>query len=328
MTNANKAWRTVMSVGAGLPIALIYGLFIRWLFGQEGAAGWLTTLSLGFLLFLPLVIGALTVGLAPGAWREQRAFVLFMPWLAVVIIVAVIGLLQWEAVICIVMALPLFLPLASLGGWLFRLKHDDDPDRSPPAELLAIALLALLPLIVAPLESRLPQPDSYHVVANSIVIDAPVAVVWANIASVPLITPDEQGFSFFHLLGLPKPLEATLTYPGVGGVRHATFEQHLTFVETVTEWDEPRRLSFSILADRDPELPPHLKQIGGRYLDILDGTYEIEPLTDGAVRLHLSSRHRLSTRFNVYGSLWTNAIMSDLQSYILRIIKARAEAGA
>jgi hypothetical protein len=44
------------------------------------------------------------------------------------------------------------------------------------------------------------------------------------------------------------------------------------------------------------------------------------------VLLHLSSKHRLSTRFNAYGGLWTDFIMSDLQSDILRIVQARAEA--
>jgi hypothetical protein len=32
------------------------------------------------------------------------------------------------------------------------------------------------------------------------------------------------------------------------------------------------------------------------------------------VLLHLSSKHRLSTRFNAYGGLWTDFIMSDLQA--------------
>ena len=62
----------------------------------------------------------------------------------------------------------------------------------------------------------------------------------------------------------------------------------------------------------------------GRF-DVIDGAYTIEPLTDGRVLLHLSSHHRLSTRFNVYGGAWTDYVMRDLQNYILRIIKARCE---
>ena len=46
----------------------------------------------------------------------------------------------------------------------------------------------------------------------------------------------------------------------------------------------------------------------------LEGTYVIEPLGNGQVRLLLSSKHRLTTRFNFYGGLWTDGVMSDLQS--------------
>ena len=37
---------------------------------------------------------------------------------------------------------------------------------------------------------------------------------------------------------------------------------------------------------------------------------------------------RLSTGFNFYSQWWTVWLMNDLQSYILRIIKARAEKAA
>jgi len=58
---------------------------------------------------------------------------------------------------------------------------------------------------------------------------------------------------------------------------------------------------------------------------VLNGTYWIEPLGGGRVMLHLSSDQRLSTRFNFYSHLWTEALMANLQNYILRIIKARCE---
>ena len=42
--------------------------------------------------------------------------------------------------------------------------------------------------------------------------------------------------------------------------------------------------------------------------------------------LHLSSTHRLTTRFNWYAGRWTEPIMSELQRNILAIVKVRAEA--
>ena len=45
-------------------------------------------------------------------------------------------------------------------------------------------------------------------------------------------------------IGFPRPIEATLSYEGVGGVRHASFERGLMFVETVTDWEPEHRLAF------------------------------------------------------------------------------------
>jgi hypothetical protein len=67
--------------------------------------------------------------------------------------------------------------------------------------------------------------------------------------------------------------------------------------------------------------------VGGRYFDVLQGVYEIEPQAPGKVILHLASTHRLSTRFNAYSGLWTDFIMRDVQEHILEIVKRRCEGG-
>ena len=40
---------------------------------------------------------------------------------------------------------------------------------------------------------------------------------------------------------------------------------------------------------------------------------------------HLSSTHRLTTRFNWYAGFWTEPIMSELQRVILEVVKARSQ---
>lgn len=68
--------------------------------------------------------------------------------------------------------------------------------------------------------------------------------------------------------------------------------------------------------------------MGGRFFDVLDGRYEIEVLSADRCRLHLTSRHRLTTRFNGYAGWWSGQIMSEIQSTILGVIRARAEGTA
>jgi hypothetical protein len=132
-----------------------------------------------------------------------------------------------------------------------------------------------------------------------------------------------------HHIGFPRPIEATLSYEGVGGVRHASFERGLLFIETITAWEPQHRLAFSIKADSahipTTTLDEHVT-IGGSYFDVLDGEYVLEPLSNGDTLLHLTSHQRLSTNFNGYAGLWTDAVMQNLQTSILQVIQHRAEA--
>jgi hypothetical protein len=186
----------------------------------------------------------------------------------------------------------------------------------------------LLPYLAGPIETSIETQTTLRTIENSIRIEASADRVWENIARVPRFDEREHRFALSHAIGFPRPLEATLSHEGVGGVRHATFEGDVLFIETVTHWEPPRKLTFSIHADAET-IPPHtLDQhvtVGGPYFDVLEGEYELEPLPDGAVLLHLRSRHRVSTHFNFYATLWTDFIMSDVQGYILSIVRDRAE---
>jgi hypothetical protein len=68
--------------------------------------------------------------------------------------------------------------------------------------------------------------------------------------------------------------------------------------------------------------------VGGDFFDVLRGEYTLEPLPHGTTRLHLESQHRVSTDFNWYAHLWTDAIMADLQNTILLVVKNRCESAA
>lgn len=166
---------------------------------------------------------------------------------------------------------------------------------------------------------------------NVIDIQAPPDVVWQNIERVRAIRKEELPSSWAHAIGFPDPVEATLSHEGVGGVRNASFAGNVFFLETVDLWEPKQRLGFTIAAETDKipstTLDEHVR-VGGEYFDVLRGEYRLEPLAKNLTRLHLSSQHRLSTDFNWYAHLWTDAIMADLQKRILYVVKARSQAQA
>ncbi|MEO8727088.1 MAG: hypothetical protein ABI383_13320 [Acidobacteriaceae bacterium] len=187
------------------------------------------------------------------------------------------------------------------------------------------ACVMVLPLVVGFGEQGRSQQEVRRV-ESTIEIEAAPDVVWRNIERVPAIAPKELPKTWTQRIGFPRPIEATLSYEGLGGVRHATFERGVLFIETVDVWEPERKLAFSIHADKIPAtaLDEHVT-IGGKYFDVLHGEYRTEPLDAARVRLHLVSEHRVSTDFNWYAHLWTDAVMRDVQREILQVIRKRCE---
>jgi hypothetical protein len=228
-----------------------------------------------------------------------------------------------EALMCLVVALPIVLPSALGGGWTMHLSL-----QNRAKDRLLVSVVVLLPYAVAPVESWWSAPHETRVMTDSIHIQASADAIWKQIYQVPAIQRQELPSQWIYHLGFPRPIEAQIDREGVGAVRHATFEREVSFFEVVTEWQPAKKLSFTIKAD--PDFVPHTAFdehiiVGGRFYDVLDGTYEIEPTSDGACTLHLSSTHRLSTPFNWYAGWWSEWVMSQIQGSILEVIRKRCE---
>ncbi len=312
--------RVAIPVVAGV----FHGLLARAAFGASSVDRVLEVMTASFIFVVPFGIGVLTVSLAARRGALDASKVLLAPMGAALTALIASLALAWEGVICVVLWLPLYIVLAMAGGLvaaaIVKLRNGGP----------LIGGIVLAPYLLAPLETRLPLPESIRTVENEIVIRAPLETVWANVARVPAFREDEHHFGWSHVIGFPRPVEATLSHEGVGGVRHATFERGVLFIETITRWDENERLTFSIHADATTIPPTTLDQhvtVGGPFFDVLEGEYELTPRADGSVLLQLRSRHRVSTRFNFYATLWTDWIMSDVQAYILEIVRRRCEAG-
>lgn len=301
----------------GVVAGVVYGLTLRLAANESSPWGdTAAAMTLAFLLVVPIVIGYLTVRPHPNPSWTYR---LLAPWIPIVVSVIATAVLGWEGSICIVMGLPLLLIGSSIGGVIGAARS---------ARHRAGAGLAIIaPLLLVPAEMRVPRPVNLRVVERAIEIRATPADVWREIVSVRTIGLDEQRPALFTRLGFPRPVSATLSHEGVGGIRLARFERGILFVETVTDWEPENRLRFTIAAQTDSIPPSTLDDhvtIGGPYFDVLTGEYRIEPGPGGVTILHLRSELRVSTTFNLYASLWADAIMRSIQDNILAVIQSRA----
>jgi hypothetical protein len=314
---------------SALVLAAIYLLVFRLisllpLFHKDNSGGAIL-MSFSFLFFGPFVAGVLTVAQATRKEPWPVSAWIIAPWIPILFNVLVALSVRWEGIICVVFIVPPAMISASLGGiaagslqrhWHRRASRN------------TMYCLATLPLLLAMIETHLSQPLQTRTVDTSIVIHASIPTVWQNIERVRAIAPSELRRSWSNTIGFPRPVEATLSHEGVGGVRNASFERGLNFTETVTDWAPNQRIAFTIKADTaaipSTTLDEHVT-VGGRFFDVLTGEYDLHSLPNGDTLLHLSSRERLSTDFNAYAALWSDAVMRDMQSNILHVIRNRCE---
>ncbi len=319
-------WRFLLE---GVVLGALYGVVLRVAMNTPQRLWWLKdaagVMTVAFLVLGPIVIGYVVVRRAERGGRIPIALWFGAPVLSVTLMMGILMLFAWEGAICVLMALPIAWVFGAIGGVLGGLSV-----RFSKLTGRTTACVAVLPFLLAPLEARFTAPTQTRTVASEIRIHAPADVVWRNIERVPAIAPSELHETWAQRIGFPRPIEATLSYEGVGGVRHASFERGLMFIETVNAWEPEKRLAFGIKADTANIPPTTLDEhvtIGGRYFDVLDGEYRLEPLPNGDTLLHLASHQRLSTDFNGYAGLWTDAVMQSLQTSILAVIQHRCEHG-
>lgn len=310
-----------LSFAATLAAAVVYGLLARLAFSESLPIA--EPMTFTFIFLVPLAVGYVSVAGSPEGDRKAFTAVLLALGATFMLLVTVLAV-GVEGLICVVMMTPVFFVMALAGGALAVIVRSI---RNRRLRATAFVMVLVLPYAAGPLEQRLPQSQSRRVVENRIRIHADEETVWRQIIRVPAIRPEEYRTTFIHRIGFPRPIEATLSHEGVGGVREASFERGVLFRETVTDWVPQKRLSFTIAVDSIPTrtLDQHVT-VGGEYFDVLDGTYEIVPVSADEVELRLWSTHRLSTHFNGYASLWTDFVMRQIQGNILQVVRDRAEA--
>ena len=281
--------------------------------------------SYGYALFFttPFLLGAVTGFVL----RTPRDYGLLVT-VGVVTATLLVGFLALlflalEGIVCIMMALPIALPAALLGSFFGRaLGARSDGGAKPDATLGAIILL--LPL-GAGMEQHMTSPQEREVV-TMIEVDASPEEVWENVVSFAEL-PEPEGWLFET--GIAYPLRARIEGEGVGAVRHCEFSTG-AFVEPITRWEPPHRLSFDVIEQPVPmeewsfyaEVhPPHLEQS----FRSVRGEFRLIELPGGRTRLEGSTWYVLDMGPAPYWKLWGDAIVHRIHGRVLAHIKQLSE---
>jgi len=311
---------------AGFLGGTAYAVIFSYLFsiGEKYSINFLEFISIAMLVVSPISVGIITVLFLTKEQAVNKKIRMFHPWLPVLGWSIISITLAWETIICIVMLLPLYLPLSSFGGFLGGYIRRNYCEKTNAG---VASCFAILPLLIGPIERPLESPTLLYSVSNTIKIQAPVETVWETIPNIDNIKPDELSWNISHFIGIPRPISATTTDLKLGGLRELDWERGVHFQEKITELTINKKLAYQVIVDQESmsiaELDTHIV-VGDKYFDVLSGSYELN-FIDGVTYLSLTTDYRMTSKVNWYGSLWANYVLDDFHSSVLNLIKNRVE---
>jgi hypothetical protein len=228
-----------------------------------------------------------------------------------------------EGLVCLTMAFPVMLaaviPGSLFGRSLARMAVV--PDRTLGLVILVLPLSALA-------QQHWTEPDQREVM-TAIEIDAPPEVVWENVVSFSELPPPDD---WLLRTGIAYPLRARIEGEGVGAVRYCEFTTG-PFVEPITHWDAPRRLSFDVREQPDPMQEwsfyahvnaPHLEQS----FRSVRGEFRLTALPGGRTRLEGSTWYVMEMGPAHYWKLWGDGIVHRIHGRVLRHIRRLSESAS
>jgi hypothetical protein len=278
----------------------------------------------GWAIFVltPFTVGFVAAMLAsyrqqPTVWQCARAG-------ALAALTAGLGFLALglEGLVCLLMAIPITVPCAVIGGLLAFLVHARR--QTMPTVLGMMLFVAPVGLAVEPVLVGAPPA---HRVNSAIDIAAPPAAVWAHLVEFePISAPLD---SWLFRAGVAYPISASLRGRGVGAIRVCDFSTG-RFVETIRVWYEGRRLMFTVdqaapaLEEWTPYHDIHPPHLDGYFVSE-SADFRLLPLPGGGTRLEGTSVYRNHIWPSAYWALWSEAIVTRVHRRVFEHVRQLAE---
>jgi uncharacterized membrane protein YhaH (DUF805 family) len=284
---------------------------------------YLLTYAWGLFLGVPFVVGFCSSLLLNLRSLKTEAATVWISMGTVGVIGVGMLALSFEGMICLLMALPLALPFAIGGALVARSILKGGRLRAAPGAFTTCVVV--LPAMMVGEHTARIEP-SVNAVTTSIVINAPVDVVWKNVISFPPLAPPKEAI---FKAGVAYPIAGDIVGSGVGAVRHCRFSTG-EFVEPITTWDENRMLAFNVTS-QPPSLrelspweivPPHIER---NYMRSQHGQFRLVALDSHRTLLEGTTWYQNYLWPQVYWREWSDGIVHTIHMRVLQHVKTQAE---
>ncbi|MBT1712147.1 hypothetical protein KK062_28155 [Fulvivirgaceae bacterium PWU5] len=276
-----------------------------WLANYDDMSGGI--LSLAEFVLVPIGMGII----AMWYWRRrQERLVALLPFalLNTVIAIMLSAVFMGEGVICLIIVSPLLLGFMWVGVFIGKYIFNDD-QRTFRVSTLCLYIILFFADVFA-------FHGHSNIVSDEMIIQAPPNVVWNYVAAHPLNTTEPDYWLFS--LGLPCPVQSTVSGFAVGDERKCIFSNGATFDEVIVESVRDSVFTFDIVKQpHDPEIIGHI--------NIERGQFILTPRADGTTLLTGNSWYTLKVYPAWYYDLWAVDITRHVHLRAMDHIKRLAE---
>jgi hypothetical protein len=296
----------------------LYGLTFRLLGEAEFESGFFSLYSITFVWVVPIVMGIIPLIFAPKEIGASRSKQFFFPILSVLLFFMLAFTTRLEDIICLLIIGFPFIVGAGLAGlavgfWIQKINEKK------------MYMLLFLPLLLNPLESLLPTPQTDYEVKNQILIEKGAAEIWQHLIEVPEIAESEFDFGPLNYMGVPRPIKSQLEVIDGKTYRIGYFSDGLKLVESIAMKDSLKALHFDIHIDkstlRDLPMDKHILESG--YFQFNDIAYHLREISPTQTEVTLSCDYTIRTRFNFYSNFWASWVIGDFEQRLLEVLKGK-----
>jgi Polyketide cyclase / dehydrase and lipid transport len=294
--------------------AIVFGgvlLLSAYLLIKSGVYG------VSLFLFLPVAIGGFAAWMVEPETEKAALLAGAVGGFSGSLLLLFIGA---EGLVCIIMVLPIVVPLGAVGGFLaYEIRMAKDFWKGSKRA----GLLLLLPVSLA---WDLNATNPLFEVRTSIEINASPETVWRNVVSFSDLPEPEE---WYFQAGIAYPKRARIEGSGPHAIRYCEFSTG-PFVEPIEVWQEPTLLRFNVTQNPPPmeEWSPYRnvtpRHLHG-YLISKKGQFRLTRLANGRTLLEGTTWYQHGLRPAQYWRLWSDAIIHRIHLRVLNHIRNLSE---
>jgi len=213
-----------------------------------------------------------------------------------------------EGSICLIIVSPLIFAFVITGAFLGRAMFNRNH------KTLNVSFVTLLLAIF--IVDSISEHHYENMVSDELIINATPDKIWKNVVAFEKIKSPDQYWLF--KVGMPSPMQTTVTANKIGAGRKCIFSNGYTFDEKIVVFDVNKNLTFDIVNQpQDPEIMGHI--------DIDRGQFILKDNGNGTTTLIGNSWYKLHVFPVWYYDLWAESVTRNVHLRVMDHIKVLSE---